>query len=335
MIETDGQYQQHLFNIIIKQIGSKDKLKTLLIERLKFSDSTARRLLTSERILNFPELIELSKYFKIPLHEFFHSPDNLVSFYLENNNPTSYEEWMKTTHQNFAMVCDQPNVKMYYTSTENPIFNHFHFEELTRFKLYIWARAIWEIPEQVNEKFDLSSDLWTDKVREYREKMLADYTRIPSVEFWTPSLMNNNLSQIHFYLEAHQFANRADALLLCDQLLELMQILLKQSETGKKVPVKGVKKTGDFDVYYNSILHMNNTLFFTSDDGKALYTTLGNPTTIKTWQPKVCEHSQQWFNKLIKRCTKISQSSESVRLSICHKTIEKIERQRALFKGMV
>ena len=336
MNKNTAQLQQEIFARVTKSFGGdKDKLILWLQENFNLGLTSVYRRLNGTTLLNLEELLRLSKSFKIPINELFDTPNDLIYFYLENNRPSSYEDWMRTTHANLSTVCSQPNVVMHYTSTENPIFYHFHFEELTRFKLYIWARAMWELPELSNEPFDIKSSLWTKETEVYRKKMLTTYTELDSVEFWTPNIMHNNLSQIQYYMEGYQFVERKDALLLCEQLRQMMKLLLVQTQNSEKIAVEGCERTGSFELYYNEILHTNNTLFFKYDGGKALYATFGNPTTIKTGQDAACDYAEEWFEKLKRRSMKISSSSERERLRLFKMTEEKINKAEKYFQGLI
>ena len=326
--------QEKLFHIAKKSLGDKGLLLWVQ-EHLNLSQSSAYRRINCQTDLTFRELMYTIKYFNIPTNQIFDSPDNLIYFYLENNKPNSYEQWMEGTYHNFSTVCSSPNVLMHYTSTENQIFYHFHFKELTYFKLYIWAKSMWHISTGKKELFDLNSDLWTPKVDEYRLKMLETYTRLPSIEFWTPNIMNNNLSQIGYYLTCGKFANPEDALLLCHQLREMMELLLEQTKTEQKVQIEGVEQTSSFELYYNELIHTNNTLLFTSDKTNALYTTFGNPTTIKTEQDSACNYALEWFENLKVISQKISYSSQKDRLRIMDKIETKLLKAEKVFSGLV
>lgn len=115
----------------------------------------------------------------------------------------------------------------------------------------------------------------------------------------------------------------------------MLDLLLEQTRTSTKAPVEGCSRTGSYELYYNEIIHTNNTLFFKWDTGKAVYTTFGNPTTIKTRQNTACDYSEQWFEKLKRRSMKLSNSSERDRLKLFKKTEEKINKAQRYFEGMV
>lgn len=176
--------QEKLFHTAKEALGNNDLLLEWVQNNFSLSQSSAYRRINGETDLTFRELMFMISYFKIPMNQLFDSPNSLIYFYLENNQPNSYEAWMEETYQNFAHACSFPNVLMHYTSTENQIFYHFHFKELTYFKLYIWARSMWNMNAAKTTPFDLNSDLWTAKIDVYRKKMLETYTRLPSIEIW-------------------------------------------------------------------------------------------------------------------------------------------------------
>ena len=224
---------------------------------------------------------------------------------------------------------------MYYSSTESPVFYYFHFNEFTHFKLYIWAKTIWQFEDLKDVPFSFKNKLWNENVVAMKEKFLKHYTQIPSVEFWTPNFLSNNLNQIQYFLEGYLFENREDALLLCQQLREMLKILEEQTLQGHKKAVKNVTKPGSYELYYNEILHTNNTIFFTSDIGKALYTTFGNPSTIKTYQTEACDYAENWFEKLRRSSHKINPNSDRDRIRLFKRMEDKLNKAELLFKGLI
>lgn len=114
----------------------------------------------------------------------------------------------------------------------------------------------------------------------------------------------------------------------------MMQLLLEQTKTERKVQVEGIEETSSFELYYNELIHTNNTLLFTSDEGNALYSTFGNPNTIKTYQASACNYALDWFENLKNISQKISRSSQRDRLRIMGKIDAKISRAEKMFKSI-
>lgn len=329
--------QLEIFDRIRKNLGGKKVMNEWLQAHFGIGQAGVYRRLNGTTLLDLEELLSLIKAFRLPTYELFENPEALLYFYLDNAAPTDYEAWMTRLHQDFTQLTGQSNVTMYYTSTENPVFYYFHFKELLHFKLYNWAKTIWEIPILEKEAFDLENELWTETVESYRQNILRSYTNIPSVELWTPNLMNNNLNQIQYYLESFQFADRYDALLLCDQLSEMLRLIQEQLKTGCKKAVLGMSedKTANFALYYNEILHTNNTVLFTADEGQTLFNTFGNPNTIRTQQQSTCAYTFDWFQKLMKRSIHVNSASEREQLRLFKKMEQKVLKAERLFKGML
>ncbi len=333
--EFAQRYQAGMMKKISRMAGGKDIFLKWLQENLGLGRASAYRRLNGETLFDLEEIVMIITAFKIPVTELFESDKSILYFYQNERHPNSYEEWFTGIDQDFAILANQSNSKMYYSSTESPIFYYFHFDEFTHFKLYIWAKTIWQLDSLKDVPFSIKSELWNDKVLELKEKFLKQYTQMPSVEFWTPNFLSNNLNQIQYFLEGYLFENREDALLLCHQLREMIKLLEQQIIDGHKKPVKGVARPGSYELYYNEILHTNNTILFTSDQSKALYTTFGNPNTIKTYQKEACDYAEDWFEKLKRSANKINQDSDRDRTRLFKKMEDKINKAELLFKGLI
>jgi len=329
------KYQVGMMKKIATIAGGKDNLLEWLQENLGLGRASAYRRLNGETLFDLEEIIRIISAFKLPVNEIFESHQSILYFYLENNTPTSYEQWFQALDRDFSRLVAQPNCKMYYTSTESPIFYYFHFDEFTHFKLYIWAKTIWEFEDLKDKPFNPKDELWNDNVKKLKAKFLKDYTQMPSVEFWTPNFLSNNLNQIQYFLEGYLFEDRYDALLLCDQLRTMLKMLEEQTRTGLKHPIDGIRRQGSYELYYNEILHTNNTIYFTSDTSKALYNTFGNPNTVKTKQESACVYAEEWFNKLRRCSLKISTESNRDRMRLFKKMEEKINKAERLFTGLI
>ena len=334
-----GEFAQHYQASMMKKIarmsGGKDHLLKWLQENLGMGRASAYRRLNGETLFDLEEIVMIISAFKIPVTELFESDKSILYFYQNEKHPSSYEEWFASLDKDFSKLILQPNCKMYYSSTESPVFYYFHFNEFTHFKLYIWAKTIWQFEDLKDVPFSFKNELWNEKVVSMKEKFLEHYTQIPSIEFWTPNFLSNNLNQIQYFLEGYLFENREDALLLCQQLREMLKILQEQTLQGHKKPIKNVGKPGSYELYYNEILHTNNTIFFTSDSSKALYTTFGNPNTIKTYQKEACDYTEEWFEKLRRSSHKINPESERDSTRLFKRMEDKINKAELLFQGLI
>jgi len=104
--------------------------------------ASAYRRLNGETLFDLEEIVMIISAFKIPVTELFESDKSILYFYQNEKHPSSYEEWFTGLDKDFSKLILQPNCKMYYSSTESPVFYYFHFNEFTHFKLYIWAKTV-------------------------------------------------------------------------------------------------------------------------------------------------------------------------------------------------
>ncbi len=329
------RYQAGMMKKIARMAGGKDQLLVWLQENLGLGRASAYRRLNGETLFDLEEIVMIISSFKIPVTELFESDPSILYFYQELEQPKSYQDWFERLDSDFSNLVAQPNCSMHYTSTESPLFYYFHFNEFTHFKLYIWAKTIWRFEDLKDKPFNPKDELWNERVVQLKDKFLINYTNMPSVEFWTPNFLSNNINQIQYFLEGYLFEDRQDALLLIDQLRQMLKLLEEQTRTGIKTAVKGANHPASYELYYNEILHTNNTIFFKSDTGKALYNTFGNPNTIRTQQDSACDYAEGWFDNLKKSSLKMNTDSDRDRMRLFKKLEDKLNKAERLVTGLI
>ena len=101
------------------------------------------------------------------------------------------------------------------------------------FKLYMWNRTTWEMPEFIHANFDY--EVFSDaETQACRRSILELYAALPSKEFWLPQILDNTLSQLRFTEYENRFSDAVTVRLLVDQIYATVDDLEKMANIGHK-----------------------------------------------------------------------------------------------------
>jgi uncharacterized glyoxalase superfamily protein PhnB len=325
-----NHFQNLLFNELLKRFPRKADAVEELSGMFNLGKDAIYRRMRGDSILTPDELKEIATKYKISLDSLAFEGSNAVFF---NYNSflvkiESFEDYLGGVHQNLDLAMRIPQVRIKYASAEIPVFYYCFFPELMSFKLYIWARTVWNLTHLEEQPF--SFDLISPKAIEMIEGLTAKYNMMSSTELWCQNIVDNTLNQIEFVLESGFFKNGEDALRLCDAMNGLTKHLRKMAESGKKFSTNGdpeVSKT-TFDLYHNEMVYTNNTIIMSAPLGKMVFSTFDSPNFLSTTENRICDHTEKWFEKVKNKSIPISLEAEKSRNSFFNRLDKKVQATR-------
>lgn len=325
---TQPGLQEQLFEQILGRYPRKSDAVEALCHLLHTTKDPVYRRLRGDTVLSPEEVTLLARYYQISLDSLiFNQTDTVVCNFNAFSRPiSSFEDYLSTFLTDFEQLRRLPNVHFYYASAEIPVMTYNFFPELICFKLYIWGRTTWNLGYLHQRPFDF--DLLTPPAQRLSKTILDHYLGIPGTELWSLNIADNTLAQIEYHVHAGGFRQPADALLLCDKLLEWAAHMKKMAESGRKFTYGGAPSdtAAPLHLYQNEIVYTNNTALLTSDLGNAVYSAFSNPNFFKSTDARLCTYMQDWFASVIAKSNLISQSNEKQRDWFFQGLSKKIER---------
>lgn len=306
-------------------------IQQALLERIQQTGATAHDLsrilhlglgavykrLKGETLLDINEIALLTGEFKISLDGLFQEENGRVSFvFPAMHHPVlQLEQYLSSILDMISWANRLPEAKIYYSTAEIPVFHYLHFPELWAFKLYMWNRTTWELPEWEDQPFNPDQFLENRRLQKLREEIIAGYNMLPSIEFWQISILNNTLNAIDYCTESGAFARNSDAVLLRKQILELLQHQKEMAKAGLKFNPGSLPgpDSGSFTLYHNEIAHTNITILLEWHQGRMTFATFDNPNFMHTADPEFTRYAAGWFAKLRKRSLLVSRDGEKHR----------------------
>ncbi len=308
-------FQQKIFELIKEKSANKTNFVADLSQLLGLGSSAVYKRIRGDIQLNIEELYLLAHHYQISLDQFFLKNSGHTMYYFKalEKKPKSLEDYLQSINTDMERLGQSQNPIIYYVSNDLPIFYYFLSPELLAFKLFIWARTIWEWPGFQRKKFDIYQMLQKYPVLKEEQISWTSYQAIPAIEFWKESILDHLLKQIEYYHDNNVFAKKTDAFILCEQLHLLIQriqeMALKENKWSlQQNPPKNKKTRKKFKLYQNEINNTDNIVLIQSKDTNAVYTTFDSPNFQVTSNPAMLRYSKNWFERIRKRSRLISGS---------------------------
>ncbi len=318
--------QSALLEQVRKLLPANISLADELAELLNISRDSAYRRIRGETVLSLDEAKKLHDRFGVSIDQLFSADSNMALFH---HRPLSVEfpldQWLKSVSKNLETMnnFDKEDKEMIFAAKDIPIFHYFRFAEMSAFKIFFWLKSIIKDPQYAQKLFEENSV--SKDMLDSGKSIWKAYSNIPSIEIWTEEAVNDTLKQIGFFYECGYFSDREQAVLLCDQLIQLNNMIREEAAEGKK-------STGaSFSLYENEILIADNTVLAKMGDKRSVYINYNSLNLLTTLQESFCERTETYLNNLIKNSILISATAARERNKFFNKMNERVE---AFKKGL-
>lgn len=223
-----------------------------------------------------------------------------------------FEAYLTNIMQQLKYMCSFKERKLFYLCKDIPIVQHFFYREIAAFKYYFWMKNILHRPEFAHKKFTLS--MYPDEYFELGRQALNYYNQLDSLEVWNIESMNSTLRQIEFYHDSNIFSSEEEIFMLYDAVEKLINHIEHQATEGYKFfPEEPGKKMASFQMYFNEIIILENSVLAQLDGSKAAFIVHNVLNVLMTRDPRFCDNMSTYIQNLIKKSTLISTVSERER----------------------
>jgi len=341
MEETTIQTIQDVFFQQIKdRLPAHLALVDEIADTLDISNDSAYRRIRGETSLDFEEIATLAAKHGISLDGLTSSKSDTVAFRYQplDEETFSFEEYMATVLADIRNIENKEGATMTYVANDIPFFQLFGVQEVASFKLFVWTKTILNYAEHKGKKFVLLEG-FSDRVKELGNQLIEVYCNIPSIEVFHSGSLDSTLNQIEYYSVGGLFESKDDAVTLCDKLSELVDHMQRQAELevkfpfGKELPEGTAElKRGNYQLYYNEVLHTDNTILASTGDLKMSYLTNNGHNSLMTTNPVFHDNAERAVKNLLSKSSLVSGTSEKERNRIFMAYQDKIDRMREIIK---
>jgi len=325
-LRGDILLQNKFLNTIRGHEASKKKLADLLITMLQVSESSAYRRLGNESMFSFEEICVLARHFGISLDQMVDENNDTFLFQFPSllNPVKSFKDYFAPIARDVKQLTTLPNSSCDFISREIPVFHYFRYPELTAFKAYLWGKMMWEFPTFKNKnKFSLKQ---ITGIHRFRKTIIEHYNQVPGIEVWGDNPLKVTLKQIEYHVVTDMFKNPDEALLLCDQLKDLMQHLQRMAFYRKKISsgIRPKVNAPNFTLYHSQMSSPNNSLLVQSDVFNMAHFTIDNLHTLRSSDPRIVNFMRETKRKVIRQSDEVTLTSEKSRVKFFNDAYRKL-----------
>ena len=312
--------QAAFFARIKKAIPQNQSFVPVLSDLLGISEDAVYKRQNGKTSISMEEAIKLSRHFHISLDSLTGVANNQMEceFTLLNLKETQdYLIYVKNLASFFDRIRKIPENEIIITAADVPAIDFFSFRELTLFQLFSWNKIILGVMSTYDE---FARDMNTEEeLMKYYGQLSSNYQSISSTEIWTDQTIESILRLLRFHYEMGHFSDQKTPLLLCDELMMLMNTLESWAETG----TKGINNA-PYKLYLSEIDIGNTYILFKNEESTSCITRLFASNGLSFSDERFCREIGNWLQNLTKRSTLISVSSEKERVKFFNAQRQKV-----------
>lgn len=288
-----------LLTFLVDMLRMREPNAKALVDRvstlLDISANTAYKKISGVNAFSVPEVLALCRAFHISLDAFlFGARDYVFVRFKPQVTPLGF---LSDLVGHLDAATKLPDARLWYATTEIPVFHYAYFPELTAFKLFVWRRRAWPLPDGASET-SMAELAANDQLRQLCRSISQMYNELPSTEFWPLNFLDNTLRQIAFMEDCTPPEEKKWLDTVRGQVRALVTHQRAMAEKRRKFLPDNPAQAASFELYHNEITHTNNTLLLESPSFQSVFTTFDNPNYFQSTDLDLCRYTRGWFHRL-------------------------------------
>jgi len=324
----------------IRQIKDKLPLHLSLVDELadllEISTDSAYRRMRGKTQLTIQEVQKLVAEYNLSVDGLMAAESNIVPFNYQpiDEKSFTFRNYLQNVLNLIEMVHEFEDQDIIYLANDIPLFHLMHVPEVASFKLFFWEKTILNYSTLSSTQFELG--LPNDYINEISRKLRDMYCSIPSTEIYSSESIDATLKQIEYYWISGNFKSEKDAVRLCDRLIDLIEHIRNMATYGYKfkypkggeLPEVVINQSfeSNFKVYFNEVVHTDNTVLIHAGDQYRTYLTNNGINSFYTSSKLFYDDTLKGVNILLQKATLISGTAEKERSRIFNNYLKKINR---------
>ena len=304
--------QKKLFDQIQKVKPAHLSLVDAVADALRISNDSVYRRIRGDMMIDIEETVKLCSHFQISMDSLADIDPNKSYIRcrytpLNLENMKDYMTFVQVASDLFENTRLALEGEIIMSAVDVPIFLILPYRELTAFKLFSWSKSTYGYTADFDA---FVKEGWVDNqtLENIHEKIKRNYQLIPSTEIWTTSTTDTILRLLIYHSEMKHFSDKKTPLLLCEQLLDLMNTLQKWAENGTKGP-----KETPFKFYISETDIANTFILFKNAESSSCLVKLYTINGLGISDENFCREAKQWLHNTARRSTLVSGASEKER----------------------
>ncbi len=301
-----------LQNLLFQKIASKANVSQKSLVKdvtsvLNLNSNVIYDRLNGKKLLNIEEVQKLALHYNISLDELIHS--NLAIFKLDalEQQPNSFDAYLMLILNDLKVLGTIPNCEINYVASEMPFFYYLFYPEVALFKMYIWARTVWNISAyQGAQKFNIAAFKNSETLKNI-EELKALYVKFPTTEYWNTNMLDTTINQIRYCFHCELFHDPKDAVELLEGIELTVDRLEETARTGQK------SEQGQTILFHNELIQDSTLIMVDSPSTKAVYCVYDSPNFMISYSDSTFQHTYEYFTKIRKHCLPLNSEQQQLR----------------------
>ncbi len=333
-MESTGAQQvffKHIKGLLPPNISFVDEIAAVL----NISNDSAYRRIRGEKPIALEEIKQLCVKFKISIDQLLHLDSDSFIFTgtLTNNTDFNYDKWLQSCLDIIQKVKTFEPHHMSYLAKEFPFFYYFLMPEIAAFKSFFFMKSILFYEDWRAAKFSVKDDY--SRYHKIWKEISNTFATIPGTEIWNIENITSTIRQIEFYHTTGVFKSPDDMHCLFDKMMELINHIELQAESGVKLRYqqKPSENSGaSYNLFINELIMGDNMQIVQLGNKHITYLNHTILNYMMTTNEKFNSYMKKTFDVIAQKSTPISVVNEKDRLVFFNRLRAMVEsgRQRIL-----
>ncbi|TAF10049.1 MAG: hypothetical protein EAZ75_06645 [Flavobacteriia bacterium] len=276
---------------------------------LDISYDAAHRRVSMKSKFSIEETITLCKYYSISMDTLFGDKNYLLVEKTKKIETLSdFKDYFRKTNEVLSHM-DTQETTIYYAAKDIPMNYTVSGTLFSKFKFFIWFNLLNKKQSSSFEKFTFEESVLNEN-----NNLKTFFENTKRIEIWNDTTINSSLQQVNYFFEAG-LLNYKNALLILKDIAEIINSIEKKCELD----------TLNFQLFYNELLILNNSVLFTSKEKSAFFLPYNALGYYVTSDLKTCKEQEQYITNQISNSKSLNQSGKKDRKIFFNKMHQKIE----------
>ena len=299
--------QESLFDLIRKKAPTHISFADKVSEVLGINIDAVYRRIRGENLVSLDEAVTLCKYFSVSFDELLYGKDKMQYSFVPTdiNDVKSYLAYAKEMAFIAEKIQPTPTSEIRLVAADIPAFYYAAYKELSLFQLFSWDKNVYDFSGTFE---DFINEIDVESISQYGNIIFKNFQKTPSSEIWTDNTIDSTLKSLKYHFEMEHFNDSSVPLLICEQLLDLINELQEWIKNG----TKGSFNT-PFKFYTNEVDTGNTLILMKNEKQNRCVIRLFTINGLNINDMRFCQEVEHWIDSLIKRSVLISGISSKER----------------------
>ena len=316
--------EEKLFSLIKEKLPKNVSFIEEISDVLNLNYDAAYRRVKGKTSLNLSETLKLANYYKINLNTLFAtSKDDDQKIVVEKTHHIISDNFLhvflEKSVKEIKTLLDSKEALLINSLKDYPLY-HAGTGYFSKFRIYTlinMSNSDAYTKELPFAKFNPSIE-----VLEKYNAFINAYNKIPLIEVWSDSTIDNILNQIQYFFDVG-LTTKEESLKIADSLIDSLIVIEKQAKNQKRD-----KSENRYHLYHNNLVSLLNTVLMKTKTDKKVFVPYTNLSYFKINDKNTTNQIEQHLKKQLEFSKNLSGDAAVERKKFFNIIYQKIENRK-------